>query len=179
VLCALALTLLWPVDGGAQVPGAMGSPDEPMRYTVQSETFFDDDPGWLIGLRPGLGFRGGDAFANLGLTFGRLTGQHALVGGQLKGRLDAHGEIHLAARTGLLFRRLRVQLSTGTNLGVLYETRTGDLGLLPTWWLDVRLRVRGRHYLTAFCDIDMRWQTLGFRKDEVIPTTGIGWSYVW
>lgn len=147
-----------------------------MRLKADSTTLFDDDPGWLVGLRPGVGVASDGAFANLGLAVGKLTRHHFYLGGVLTGRADRRPWVRMGLRTGVLYQRRRLNFAIGTNLGLLYDLRTREVGVVPQFWAELRVRLSFRHFINVFGELDGRLRQLGFRRASTTPTVGVGWS---
>ncbi len=176
LLALVALLGAWSAPATAQLGGSPLLPDAPMRVTVDGTTFFDNDPGWLLGVRPGVGFSADGTFANLGLAFGKVSARHLYIGGVVSARVDAAPWIRVGLRTGMLYRRRWLDLAMGTNLGLLYDLRSARAGVVPQLWTELRVRVSHRNFLTVFGELDARHTYLGFDHNETIGTVGVGWS---
>lgn len=160
-------------------PPLLGQDLEPdrMTFSVDRETFFDDDPAWILGLRPALGWGNpGETFPQLGLVVGKAYANHAYLGGYLATRLTSPEHLRAGLRTGAFFRRLRFSVASGTSLGVLGVPRRAEVGVVATWWAEAQYKLSTRHFLTAFAEVDMLYKPLGFHETRTMPSVGLGWS---
>ncbi len=173
LVCSIVLV------GTASLWSAPAHADGELRFSVDRHTFFDAEPAWLVGVRPAVGWTpGGDAFSQLSLMVGKVHKRHVYLGGYVGARTN--GETHLRAgmRSGVFVRGHRINVGTGTSLGVLVVPRSSEVGPIATWWAEARVRLSYRNFLTVYTEVDLLYRKLGFRQTRAVPSMGVGWTFL-
>jgi hypothetical protein len=163
--------------------------DDRVSVRVDESRFFNDTPGWLLGVRPALGYDRGAQYGQAGLSLGRAFARHGYAGVHAAWRFTGRQHVRASARLGLLFQRRDIAFSSGTSLGVASVPARDELGLLSTWWGELRIRagrdrrvagsrrkVPSRHAFLVHVAVDLFFDKLGFRETRALPHFGVGWS---
>lgn len=151
-----------------------------LKVSVDRETFFEDDPAWILSVR---GAIGGDmssrkeVYPILGLVVGYAFGNHFYLGGNTAVRLTRPNHFRFNFQLGVFFRALLLDFVTGVSLGVLTMPAEREVGGVATWGLELRYRVSKHHFLLCYAEADMLFKVLGFRQNRALLSAGLGWSF--
>ena len=149
-----------------------------LRETVDSWSFFDDEPGWLLGLRPAVGYDPDwGAFPQLGVRVAYEFADHILLGGDLVGRFTFPYHIRFGPRLGVFYRGADVAFGTGTTPGLMGIFETGEFGAVLTWGIEGRVRLDRHNFLALYVEVDLLYQILGFRRTRWFVSGGLGWTH--
>lgn len=161
----------------ASVTPTRPAASQELQQTVEAETFFFDEPAWVLAFRPALGYSPDNGFfPQMAVGLGYDFPNHFYVGGNLATRFTYPGFVRLEARVGVFYRDADFAFGTGVSPGIMYIPYPRQFGFLLTWGLDARYRITQNHYLTLFGELDLLFDKLGFRSNTWQVSGGLGWT---
>jgi len=154
-----------------------GSAQE-LHHTIDPDVFFEDEPVWIVGLRPALGYDPVlGMYPQIGLDFGHAFGDHLYLGLNTAAQLDVQKYMRAGLRVGAFFGDTDITFGTGVSPGVGGFLLTGEWGPVLTWGVESRLRLDHDDFITAYFEVDLHFEALGFWDDRSLMSGGIGWSH--
>lgn len=173
------LRLAWmaALVGGITALGSTRIRSQDLVETVEFDTFFSDEPAWIFGIRPAIGYDHEEEwFPQIGVVLGHVSWEHLYFGGHLGFRLTTPVHLRTGLRSGVFFRSSNASFGTGVSMGFVAIPDRHLFGLVPTWGFEGRLRLKGNHYMTLFVEADLLFDSFGFEETDAILSGGLGWS---